>query len=340
MSHSLQHARALRNAIAAGDVVSDDDIRGLAALIESILEKGRCAPSETETRVLVAGVQFVANASVSSNQRLQCWRLFYPSLILKISLSQIPDVLEPLCYALWNFAVDKSYSLCGEGLQVFNNLVNFYGDDANDCLGTSFSLFLGRVFGQNDVLLESPSLLKCIGKADIECFDKDVSSRLLRSLLEAAKQNDSREVLYALRNCVLALDVAEHLLVEIASWAVDKLYSLLNGQCPRIGYKTDLIALLCNLVWRRESIQAVVLDLNGLAPVLDSIRLDDDNPFSREWSLLFVRNMCIENSRAQNFIQSLELKEAMVDEHVGAHIEYDKLRGKFSVKRRPCKKDA
>jgi len=321
----------LRNRIAKGGSVADDEIRTLVESMQAVVGKKEQA-SASEIDRLVLGVQFLANASVGCFKRSLCWDLIYPELILELSLSRNPDILEPLCYALWNFAEGNPFMQSGTGTAILNNLVEFYGNTCTNSPGTSFSLFLARVIEQDEAMaLYSLFLLRSIAKVEIECLGKDVCSSVCRRLLKAAQQDDSHEILLALRNCVLSVSVPEQLLVETACWAVDRLRALSCQSGVRAGCKTDIIALLANLVWQRTEIQHVVLDQKALGLVLNSVRLDDQNPVAREWSLLFIRNMCIDNQQAQEFIKNLKPKEVVLDG--GGEIQYDEKSGKFKFKR-------
>ena len=40
--------------------------------------------------------------------------------------------------------------------------------------------------------------------------------------------------------------------------------------------------------------------------MLNSCMFDDDNPFLREWSILALRNLCLENVDNQQFVASLK----------------------------------
>jgi hypothetical protein len=69
--------------------------------------------------------------------------------------------------------------------------------------------------------------------------------------------------------------------------------------------------------------------------VLSYCATDFDNPLSREWALLTIRNACEENARVQEFVSSLQPQQVLQDELMREHgvsVEMDPASGKFKFK--------
>lgn len=72
----------------------------------------------------------------------------------------------------------------------------------------------------------------------------------------------------------------------------------------------------------------------GLAVLLCFCGTDFDNPFTREWALLAVRNACENNLENQRFIDSLQPQEISIQSEelmkLGMQVKMSGQTGKFS----------
>ena len=77
--------------------------------------------------------------------------------------------------------------------------------------------------------------------------------------------------------------------------------------------------------------------MGGLPVVLQNCSTDFENPLSREWGLLCIRNACSGNLANQSFIESLKFEKIVDDGGIlaatGVSIEMDTTTGKFSYKK-------
>jgi hypothetical protein len=75
----------------------------------------------------------------------------------------------------------------------------------------------------------------------------------------------------------------------------------------------------------------------GLAVLLCFCGTDFDNPFTREWALLAVRNACENNLENQRFIDSLQPQEISIQSEelkkLGMQVKMSGQTGKFSFVR-------
>lgn len=77
---------------------------------------------------------------------------------------------------------------------------------------------------------------------------------------------------------------------------------------PFYGVKGDLIRLLGNLAFAHKPNQDRIRESGVIPIILDSCKLDGENPFIKEWSILAIRNLCEKNSENQNVIRLMDLK--------------------------------
>lgn len=85
------------------------------------------------------------------------------------------------------------------------------------------------------------------------------------------------------------------------------------GVAPAVELETmeserEMVRLLALLAFHRPAVQALVAQLGGMAAVLQRCRVDERNPFIREWALLAVRNLsegCEANQRTIAQIEQL-----------------------------------
>jgi len=72
------------------------------------------------------------------------------------------------------------------------------------------------------------------------------------------------------------------------------------------GLKSESIRILANLAYNNKHCQDLVRQVGGLALILSNCMFDDDNNYLREWSILALRNLCLENTDNQQFVASLK----------------------------------
>ena len=94
------------------------------------------------------------------------------------------------------------------------------------------------------------------------------------------------------------------------------------------GLMGDIVRIVGNASADCKRNQDLVREEGGLLLILDSCRIDTHNPFIREWALLAVRNLVVDNEENQKEVAGLEMQgvaetreladmglEAYVDEH-------------------------
>lgn len=97
--------------------------------------------------------------------------------------------------------------------------------------------------------------------------------------------------------------------------------------CPYIGFRRDLVAVIGNCAYRRKHIQDEIRERDGILLLLQQCVADEDNPFSREWSIWCVRNLLEGNAENQKVVADLELQGSInVPEltDLGLKVEVDK----------------
>ena len=76
------------------------------------------------------------------------------------------------------------------------------------------------------------------------------------------------------------------------------------------GYRTDIVAALANMCFRRSSCQDELLALGGVELVLSNCQVESASPLLREWSLVCIRNLCEQSEPIRQHIASLQLLDA------------------------------
>ncbi|GMH42401.1 hypothetical protein BSKO_10320 [Bryopsis sp. KO-2023] len=103
---------------------------------------------------------------------------------------------------------------------------------------------------------------------------------------------------------------------------------------PYVGFRTDIVAILSNVVFRRPGIQNMVLKLEGVPLLLNQCQVDDVSPLVREWAVWAIRNLCEDNLEIQNMVRGLEVQGVVKSEELdrlGIKIEVDRSTGKLRV---------
>ncbi|XP_061662905.1 ataxin-10 [Syngnathoides biaculeatus] len=77
-------------------------------------------------------------------------------------------------------------------------------------------------------------------------------------------------------------------------------------QSPVISFKAHLIRLVANLCYTHSTNQNKVRELEGIPLILDNCRIDSNNPFISQWSILAIRNLFDHNLKNQELLASLE----------------------------------
>lgn len=77
-----------------------------------------------------------------------------------------------------------------------------------------------------------------------------------------------------------------------------------------IGYRTDIVATLANMCFRRPCCQDELLAQGGVEVVLSNCQVESASPLLREWSLVCIRNLCEQSEPIRQHIASLQLLDA------------------------------
>jgi len=78
------------------------------------------------------------------------------------------------------------------------------------------------------------------------------------------------------------------------------------NKVPWAGYRVDLIAILGNACFNRQSVCEDIVALGGVPIVLNHTRGHDDEPYLREWTLWTVRNMTNGSDEVRKKIMELQ----------------------------------
>ncbi|XP_040843369.1 ataxin-10 [Ochotona curzoniae] len=90
------------------------------------------------------------------------------------------------------------------------------------------------------------------------------------------------------------------------------------------GFKSHLIRLIGNLCYKNKENQDKVNELDGIPLILDSCRIDNDNPFLTQWVVYAIRNLTEDNIQNQDLIAKMEdqgLADASLLKKMGFEVE-------------------
>ncbi|KAK9863664.1 hypothetical protein WJX84_002928, partial [Apatococcus fuscideae] len=99
-----------------------------------------------------------------------------------------------------------------------------------------------------------------------------------------------------------------------------------HKQAPYTGYRSDVVAVIANLVHNQRSLQDLAMANGGVELLLSQCQIDSGSPLVREWGLWAIRNMCEGNVDVQQHIEALQLQGAAPHpdlDRLGFRVEMD-----------------
>ncbi|KAI5778382.1 spinocerebellar ataxia type 10 protein domain-containing protein [Geopyxis carbonaria] len=99
--------------------------------------------------------------------------------------------------------------------------------------------------------------------------------------------------------------------------------------------KRFIVILLSSLAWHNKGIQNVVRENGGLHVVINQCKIDDDNPYIREHSILCIRALLQDNKENQMIVEELNARETVPSEVLdkSGYEPYIDERGRVRLKR-------
>ncbi len=73
--------------------------------------------------------------------------------------------------------------------------------------------------------------------------------------------------------------------------------------------KIDLLRILCNILHINKKAGDFILDNNYLTLCLSFTKLDENNTFQKEWTIVLIRNLTNGNERARDMIAGLTMMD-------------------------------
>ncbi|XP_065059193.1 ataxin-10-like isoform X2 [Rhopilema esculentum] len=102
------------------------------------------------------------------------------------------------------------------------------------------------------------------------------------------------------------VDCAISYLKHLSKFKTDTRNSKEPHRDGTFGVKRDIVRLIGNLCFKNKANQDQVRALDGIHNVLDSCKIDDENPYIAQWAVFAIRNLCENNPENQNVILQLE----------------------------------
>ena len=112
-------------------------------------------------------------------------------------------------------------------------------------------------------------------------------------------------------NCHVLKLVEAYKRWDFQNFDTDSTDLTIDGNKPQVfhGFLSDLIRLLANLVYKNKEKQD---ECHPYLPLLlGNFKIEDRNPYLREWNILLLRNMLENNTRNQKFVHDLKPEEIL-----------------------------
>ncbi|KAJ1742256.1 Ataxin-10 [Coemansia sp. RSA 1821] len=78
-------------------------------------------------------------------------------------------------------------------------------------------------------------------------------------------------------------------------------------------FKCELIQIIGNIAYKNKAAQDMFRELDGLALVLDHMRIDENHPFIREYAVVALRSLLNDNKENQAYISSMDAQNIAND---------------------------
>ncbi|RCI02178.1 hypothetical protein CU098_002950 [Rhizopus stolonifer] len=106
---------------------------------------------------------------------------------------------------------------------------------------------------------------------------------------------------------------------------------------PKVGFdflKRECVRLLGTLCYKDKEIQDKIRTLGGIPLILSQLKIDDSNPYIKEYAVLAIRHLLENNTENQQFIQELEPQQVIqTKELTEMGIQPELKEGKISIRR-------
>ncbi|PIA17000.1 hypothetical protein COEREDRAFT_86408 [Coemansia reversa NRRL 1564] len=102
--------------------------------------------------------------------------------------------------------------------------------------------------------------------------------------------------------------------------------SSMNSVTRLFMFKRDLIRIIGNLAYKNSVAQDQMREHDGLALVLDHMRIDENHPFIKEYAVVALRNLLEGNDASQEYVRRMGAIEAVQDSRMssaGLHTRID-----------------
>ncbi|KAJ2365543.1 Ataxin-10 [Coemansia sp. RSA 2610] len=78
-------------------------------------------------------------------------------------------------------------------------------------------------------------------------------------------------------------------------------------------FKRHLIQIIGNIAYYNKPAQDLVRELDGLALVLDHMRIDDNHPYIKEYAVVALKSLLLNNPENQEYVQKMETQSVADD---------------------------
>ncbi|KTW25751.1 hypothetical protein T552_03364 [Pneumocystis carinii B80] len=125
-----------------------------------------------------------------------------------------------------------------------------------------------------------------------------------------------------------------NLLQSIHDYSIsqNKTSKTLNNDSNKITFpyfKRDIIQLLSTLCFKNKKVQDDIRELHGLELILSQCRIDDENPYLKEYAIFCLRNVLEDNEENKELLRNMKpirLQSSEITDKLGLILEMNKIR--------------
>jgi len=292
--------------------------------------------------VVTLMVNFV---TMNEQNQEEIWELCFTGFIQKLlALDQDRELLHFTCMLVYNCSCNsynRRKALCTEGLDIFQHMLDKMSINGTAAEDHAFD-WIYLIFKSSIEFLPSYyPLLKHISAEQIQILhlleitlEDHENSSLISEPLALFLLSEFNNILSEFnrgekaRDSVLsAIPILVEIMGSITSYKLNDLNHILTTKgllniiilfCKQLekfaqhqndtwfNIQTKLIRIITNLTYEDSIAQDIVREEGGIPVILNSCIIKDTNPYMREWCILALRNLCIDNEQNQEYISNIK----------------------------------
>ncbi|EMR08220.1 hypothetical protein PNEG_03389 [Pneumocystis murina B123] len=169
-----------------------------------------------------------------------------------------------------------------------------------------------QVFDSNQIFIKSQKILKA-------------TEILISCAFHVSKNSKEKQLL--LKNDLLKSLINLLQSIDDYSMTQNKTSKILSNNSNKVSFpyfKRDIIQLLSTLCFRNKKVQDDIRELHGLGLILSQCRIDDENPYLREYAIFCLRNVLEDNEKNKELLRNMKpigLQNSEITDKLGLTLE-------------------